>query len=51
MSLPELEALVDADTWSLIEEAGSVDAAITKMRQFAGEEAAAEFAAWADRYR
>jgi hypothetical protein len=51
MSLPELEALADADAKALIEAAGSIDAAVAEMRQYAGEEAAAEFAARAARYR
>jgi hypothetical protein len=49
MSLPELEALADADTRLLIEAAGSVDAAIAHMRQEVGDEGAAALAAWAQR--
>jgi hypothetical protein len=51
MSLDELRAAQDAETRALIAEMGSVDAVVAKMRQYVGEEAAADFAAGADRYR
>jgi hypothetical protein len=51
MSIDELQSYVDEQARRLIEAAGSVDAVIARMRQYLGDEVAADFAAMADRYR